>query len=59
MDEIAIAAGQTVTLEPGGYHVMMLDLVEPLKTGDTFELTLTFAEAGDMVIEVEVRDTAP
>ena len=59
VDEIPIAAGETVVLEPGGYHIMLLDLVEPLKTGDTFEITLTFAEAGDMVIEVEVLDTAP
>lgn len=59
VDEIPVAAGETVTLEPGGYHIMLLDLVEPLKTGDTFEVTLTFAEAGDMVVEVEVRDSAP
>ena len=59
VDEIAIPAGETLTLEPGGYHIMLMELVEPLKTGETFQVTLTFAKAGDMVIEVPVRDTAP
>ncbi|MEO6988311.1 MAG: copper chaperone PCu(A)C [Aquihabitans sp.] len=58
VDEIVIPAGDTVVFEPGGYHIMLMDLVEPLKTGDTFEVTLTFANGGDMVVEVEVRDSA-
>lgn len=59
VDELVIPAGETVVLEPGGYHIMLMDLAEPLKTGDTFEVTLTFSNGGDMVVEVEVRDTAP
>ena len=59
VDEIPVPAGDTVSLEPGGLHIMVLDLVEPLVVGDTVELTLTFAQAGDMVVEAEVRDTAP
>jgi copper(I)-binding protein len=59
VDEIPVPAGETVSLEPGGYHVMLLDLVAPLEAGDTIEVTLTFAEAGEVVVEAEVRDTAP
>lgn len=59
VDEIPVPAGETVTLEPGGYHIMLMDLVEPLETGDTFEVTLTFSYGGDVVVEVEVRDSAP
>ena len=59
VEEIPVPAGETVSLEPGGYHIMLLDLVAPLETGSTIELTLTFENAGEMVVEAEVRDTAP
>lgn len=59
VEAIELPAGATVSLEPGGYHIMMLDLAEPLEAGDTFDLTLTFANAGDQVVTVEVRDSAP
>lgn len=54
-----IPAGRTVVLEPGGYHVMLMDLVKPLQEGDRFDLTLTFAQAGEKTVEVEVRSEAP
>ena len=54
-----LPAGTTVDLEPGGYHIMLIDLAEPLVDGETFEVTLDFAEAEDMVVEVEVRSEAP
>lgn len=59
VESIDLPAGETVILEPGGYHVMLLDLAEPLELGETFELTLTFATAGDQTVTVEVRDSAP
>ncbi len=52
-------AGETVSLEPGGYHVMLIDLAEPLAEGDTFNVTLDFAEADDLTVEVVVRTEAP
>ena len=54
-----LPAGETVNLEPGGYHVMLIDLAEPLVEGDTFNLTLDFAEADDLTVEVVVRTEAP
>lgn len=53
---IDVPAGETVVLEPGGYHVMLLELVEPLEEGQTFDLTLTFEQAGEITVPVEVRD---
>ena len=35
-----LPAGKTVELKPGAYHVMLLDLKAPLKTGDTVDLQL-------------------
>ena len=56
---IALPAGETVTLEPGGYHLMFIDLVAPLEVGQSFTVTLTFAEAGEREVTFEVRDSAP
>ncbi len=56
VDRIEVPAGETVVFEPGGYHVMLLDLAEPLEVGDTVEVTLTFERAGDVVVTAEVRE---
>ena len=39
---VALPAGKTVELKPGGYHVMLLDLKQQVKEGDTVPLTLVF-----------------
>lgn len=56
---LALTAGETVTFEPGGYHIMLLDIAEPLEAGDEIDLTLDFAEAGEQTLTVEVMETAP
>lgn len=56
VDEIEIPAGEEVALKPGGYHIMLMGLTEPLVAGETFELTLSFREAGEQVVDVTVRD---
>lgn len=53
---VHIAAGETVTFEPGGYHVMLMGLIEPLVAGETFEVTLVFEHAGEVVVTAEVRE---
>lgn len=57
VEEIPIKAGETVSLKPGGYHVMLMELAEPLVAGEKIALTLSFANAGERVVEAEVRDT--
>jgi periplasmic copper chaperone A len=37
---LALPAGQAVELKPGGYHVMLMDLKQPVKAGETVPLTL-------------------
>ena len=59
IDELPIAAGESVTLAPGGYHIMLMDLVAPLEEGATFDVTLEFREAGTKTVSVEVRSSAP
>lgn len=52
--EIAVPAGETVVLQPGGLHVMFMKLDAPLTEGQTFPLTLTFEKAGEQTVEVTV-----
>lgn len=56
VDKIDVPAGQTVKLEPGGYHVMLMNLNAELKAGETVELTLTFRNAGKVTIKAEVKN---
>lgn len=52
--EVSIAPTEKLSFEPGSYHVMLLDLTEPLVEGDVFPVTLSFKNAGDVTIYVEV-----
>lgn len=45
-DGIAVPAGQTVELKPGGLHLMFFKVSEPFKEGTTVAVTLTFEKAG-------------
>ena len=51
---IGIPAGATMSLAPGGYHVMFVGLKKPLVAGQAVPLTLTFAKAGTIDVEVTV-----
>lgn len=44
-DGLPLPAGETVELKPGGNHIMLLAVREPLKAGDTVVLNLTFASS--------------
>jgi copper(I)-binding protein len=58
-DGLELPAGEAVNLEPGGYHIMLLQLAEPLVAGETFDLTLNFETAGTQVVTVEILENAP
>ena len=55
VDRIDVAAGATVVLEPGGYHLMLMGATDLPAVGDTVELTLSFENGGDVVVKAEVR----
>lgn len=59
VEGIDIVGGEMLMMKPGGYHVMLIDLVAPLEIGQTFDVTLTFEKAGDVIVPVEVREDAP
>lgn len=59
VDALDIPANGQLRMKPGGYHIMLMQLAAPLKSGTSFDLTLTFEKAGTTTISVPVRDTAP
>ena len=54
---LEIPAGGSVELTPGSYHIMLIDLKQDLKVGDTIEITLTFEKAGEIKVTAEVRES--
>jgi copper(I)-binding protein len=48
---LEIKPGATVTLKPGGYHIMFVGLRQPLKQGEHFKVTLAFAKAGKVDVD--------
>ena len=52
---IDLKPGATVELRPGGYHVMLEDLKQPLKQGEQVPVLLIFEKAGTVEIKVKVE----
>ena len=55
VEGIDVLAGKTVKLEPGGFHVMLVDLKRGLKAGETIPVTLTFEGSNKTRQTVEVK----
>lgn len=55
---LEIPPGGEIVLEPGGYHVMFLDLQEPLVEGGVRGGTLTFEQAGDIAVHYAIESMA-
>ena len=55
LNEIVVPAGGSVAVAPGGIHLMLVDLVQPLEAGSRVPLVLEFRTAGKMTIELAVE----
>lgn len=53
---IPIPAGDHVHLEPGGDHIMLMDVTEPIEPGDTIDLTLTFDDGSTLDVEAVAKE---
>ncbi|MCP4185846.1 MAG: copper chaperone PCu(A)C [Hyphomicrobiales bacterium] len=51
---IKIPAGETVTLKPGGFHLMFMGMKRQLKDGQNYRVKLTFTHSGAMEIDFPV-----
>ncbi|MCP5143700.1 MAG: copper chaperone PCu(A)C [Gammaproteobacteria bacterium] len=52
---LVIEPGQSVVLQPGGYHLMFIGLGKPLQPGDSFDAVLHFEHAGDIAVRFDVQ----
>jgi periplasmic copper chaperone A len=52
---LTIAPGKAVKFAPGGFHLMMMDLKNPLKQGDKVAVTLEFEKAGKVTASLDVQ----
>ena len=59
IDAIELPAGDTTELAPGGLHIMLIGLPEPLKEGSMIDLELTFDDGDSLEVEVPVKQVMP
>lgn len=52
---LEIPAGEQVSLQPGGYHIMLMQLNQDLAAGETIALTLTFESGKEVTVDAEIR----
>jgi periplasmic copper chaperone A len=55
LERIEIPAGETLSLEPGGLHLMLIGLKEDLQPGGAVDLTLTFDDGAQTQVRAPVR----
>ena len=55
VDSLVIPEKTEVSIQPGGLHLMLTNLKQPLAEGSGFPMTLVFETAGEVRIDVQVR----
>ncbi len=55
---LALPAHAKTELKPGGYHIMLIGLAKPIAAGDDVVLTLHFAKAGDVTMQLPAKDAS-
>ncbi|MEO7335292.1 MAG: copper chaperone PCu(A)C [Caldimonas sp.] len=58
VDAVDVPSGKTIELKPGGLHLMLMGLKEPLVVGQKFPLTLRFDKAGEVTVQMSVDTPA-
>ena len=56
LESVPLGAGEEVKFEPGGLHIMLVNLKQDLKTGDEIKVTLHFKNYQDIQLRVPVQD---
>jgi copper(I)-binding protein len=58
VENISVPANGSVELKPGGFHIMLIDLKNPLTSGEKANLTLTFSDNSQKTVEAAVVDVS-
>jgi copper(I)-binding protein len=56
ISSLDIGAGQSISLEPGGYHLMLSKPMTPISNNKHIKITLTFDDGKTLVIEAPIKD---
>jgi len=56
VSSIPLKAGDELTFEPGGLHVMLVGIKQELQVGDKFNLVLRFKNHADITVKVKVEE---
>ncbi|MET3999626.1 copper chaperone PCu(A)C [Marinobacterium sp. MBR-109] len=59
IEQIELPAGDTTVLQPGGLHVMLIGLKQPLQEGSQIDLSLEFADGSQQQIDLPVQMAMP
>ena len=54
-DGLEVPPGGSVTLKPGSFHIMLMQLKQPLRQGEAVPVSLTFEKAGTVEVELTVQ----
>lgn len=57
VETVVVPARDVLSLEPGGFHVMLMQLSQALTEGDSIDLTVEFANGGEKNLRVSVQST--
>ena len=55
VDSLLLPAGKAVSFEPGGYHLMLLGVQQPLEEGVDYSLRLLFSGCSEQLVQAKVR----
>ena len=55
LSKVEVPPGETISLEPGGKHIMLVKLKQALELGHKIKLTLTFEKSGPLTIEAGIH----
>ncbi|WPB83192.1 copper chaperone PCu(A)C [Sediminicoccus rosea] len=55
VNDIPVPANGEVSLQPGGLHLMLIGLTQPMNAGQTIPVTLRFERAGEVTIQLAVQ----
>lgn len=55
LEKMPLPAGKVVKLEPGGFHLMLIDLKQPLEAGKKVELTLHIKDSRGKISPIKVE----
>lgn len=55
IDKIVVPANSTISLAPGGIHIMLFDLKRKLVSGEKFEIILALEEMDAIIVEAEIK----